>query len=56
MTHEFLATTLGVRRPGVTVAAQSIQSKGLIVYRHGSLSVHDCDGLEDASCECYRAI
>jgi CRP-like cAMP-binding protein len=56
MTHEFLAMMLGVRRPGVTIAAQSLQSSGLITYNHGTMSVLDRKGLEAASCECYRAI
>jgi CRP-like cAMP-binding protein len=58
MTHEFLAMMLGVRRAGVTLAAQSlqIQSAGLITYNHGIMSVIDRKGLEAASCECYHAI
>lgn len=56
MTHEFLAMMLGVRRPGVTVAAQALQASGLITYNHGTLTIRDRDGLEEASCECYRFI
>jgi CRP-like cAMP-binding protein len=56
MTHEFLAIMLGVRRPGVTIAAQSLQASGLITYNHGTLSVLDRAGLEAASCECYRFV
>jgi Mn-dependent DtxR family transcriptional regulator len=47
---------LGVRRPGVTVAAQSLQAAGLITYNHGTMTVLDRKGLEAASCECYRFI
>jgi CRP-like cAMP-binding protein len=56
LTHEFLAMMLGVRRPGVTLAAQSLQSAGLITYYHGMMTVLDRRGLERTSCECYRAI
>lgn len=56
ITHEMLAATLGVRRPGVTVAAQALQAKGAIVYRHGTVLVRDRKQLEGATCECYAAI
>jgi len=56
VTHEMLATTLGVRRPGVTVAAQALQAKGSIAYRHGTVSILDRKRLEAAACECYAAI
>ncbi len=54
LTHEFLAMMLGVRRPGVTIAAQSLQADGVITYNHGTMTVVDRAGLEAASCECYR--
>lgn len=56
VTHEMLATTLGVRRPGVTVAAQALQAKGSIEYRHGTVLILDRKRLEAATCECYAAI
>jgi CRP-like cAMP-binding protein len=56
MTHEFLAMMLGVRRPGVTLAARSLREDGLITYNHGSMTVLDRQGLEAAACECYRVI
>jgi CRP-like cAMP-binding protein len=56
MTHEFLAMMLGVRRPGVTIAAQAFQAGGIITYNHGTMTILDRKGLEAASCECYRAI
>jgi CRP-like cAMP-binding protein len=56
MTHEFLAMMLGVRRPGVTLAARALQENGLITYNHGTMTVLDRPGVEAASCECYRAI
>jgi len=55
ITHEFVATLLGVRRAGVTVACQSLQSAGLIHYSHGRIAISDREGLETAACECYGA-
>jgi CRP-like cAMP-binding protein len=54
MTHELLASMLGVRRTGVTAIARELQRNGLIRYRHGQLAITDRAGLEGAACECYR--
>lgn len=56
VTQEILALMLGVRRPGVTVAAQALASAGLITYRRGRITVVDRVGLEKVSCECYQKI
>lgn len=56
LTQELLAVMLGVRRPGVTVAAQELQDSGLIKYRRGRISITDRRGLEDIACECYARI
>ena len=55
VTQEFLATVLGVRRVGVTVAAGALQRQGLIKYQRGDLQVVDRVGLEAAACSCYAA-
>jgi CRP-like cAMP-binding protein len=56
LTQEFLSDMLGVRRPSVTVAARTLQNAGVIQYRRGRITVLDREGLEEGSCECYRAI
>ena len=55
-THEFLSHMLGANRKSVTLAAQSMQTAGLISYRRGTMQVLDRAGLEKASCECYAIV
>lgn len=56
LTHEFLATMLGTRRAGVSVAAKSLKDGGLIDYSRGHLRIIDRAGLEKASCGCYAIL
>jgi CRP-like cAMP-binding protein len=55
-THEFLSHILGANRKSVTLAAQAMQTAGLISYRRGTIQVMDRPGLENASCECYAIV
>ncbi|HET6144586.1 MAG TPA: Crp/Fnr family transcriptional regulator [Candidatus Acidoferrales bacterium] len=56
LTQEFISHMLGTRRASVSVAASVLQKRGLITYTRGQVSINDRQGLEKASCECYRAI
>jgi Mn-dependent DtxR family transcriptional regulator len=55
LTQEFVAMMLGASRPTVTIVASTLQRAGLITYRRGNLTIVNGEGLEAASCECYRA-
>lgn len=56
MTHELIATMLGVRREGVTEAAGNIQRAGMIKYSRGKIEVLARPKLEKAACECYSVL
>ncbi|MGH4039127.1 MAG: Crp/Fnr family transcriptional regulator [Sphaerochaeta sp.] len=56
MTQELIANMLGVRREGVTIAAEKLQKAGLISYRRGHITILDRHGLEERVCECYESV
>jgi hypothetical protein len=56
MTHDLISNMLGVRREGVTLAAQKLASHGLIKNVRGSITVLDRGGMENAVCECYKVV
>ena len=53
LTQEMIASRVGARRAGITVAAGMLQEMGAIEYRRGRLFIQNRDVLENAVCECY---
>lgn len=56
MTQESIANMLGVRREGVTAAAQQLQRLSLVHCTRGHIAVLDRRGLEQRACECYAVV
>jgi CRP-like cAMP-binding protein len=56
LTHEALATMLGVRRPTVTVVMRSLRDRGLIGEQRSRVRIRDRSGLHAACCECYQVM
>jgi CRP-like cAMP-binding protein len=56
LTHEVLATMLGVRRASVTLAAGALHRAGVIDHAPKQIVIRDLAGLEHAACECYGII
>jgi CRP-like cAMP-binding protein len=55
MTQEVIASMLGVRREGVSLAASKLQRLGAISYARGHITVLDRSKLERECCECYSS-
>lgn len=53
LTQEMIASRVGARRAGITVAAGMLQEMGAIEYRRGRLHIVDRSVLEQVVCECY---
>ncbi|MGA7914143.1 MAG: Crp/Fnr family transcriptional regulator [Candidatus Acidiferrales bacterium] len=56
ITHDFLATMLGTDRPTVSLAASTMQKKGILEYKRGAVKILDRKKLQECACECYRVI
>jgi CRP-like cAMP-binding protein len=53
LTQEMIASRVGARRAGITVAAGMLQNMGGIEYRRGQLHIKNREVLQQAVCECY---
>ena len=54
LTHDVLASMLGVRRERVTPVASAMQRDGLISYSRGNVSLLNETGLRVVACGCYQ--
>jgi CRP-like cAMP-binding protein len=56
LTQEMIASRVGARRAGITVAAGMLQDMQAIEYRRGQLHIKDRELLTQAVCECYNIL
>ena len=56
LTQEMIASRVGARRAGITVAAGMLQDMKAIEYRRGQLHIQNRDTLVAAVCECYNVM
>lgn len=56
VTHNTIASALGVRRPGVSKAMAALDAKGIIESSRGAVRIRDIDGLRRSACECERIL
>ena len=52
--HDFIATMLGVRRPGVTAATHSLEGMGSIRAKRGRITVRDREKLLELAGDAYQ--
>lgn len=56
LTHELIASHLGVRRAGITGSANMLRDRDIISYNRGVVRILDRQGLEAVACECYQML
>jgi CRP-like cAMP-binding protein len=56
LTHELMATMLGVHRPTVTLVLRSLHNAGLVTESRGRILIANRRRLEQVCCECYEAM
>jgi CRP-like cAMP-binding protein len=54
LTQELIASRIGARRAGITIAARMLQKMNGIDYRRGHLQIRSREVLEQTVCECYK--
>jgi CRP-like cAMP-binding protein len=53
VTQELLAGLLGVQRTSVSLVAQALQSREIIEYSRGRITIRNREALHEVACECY---
>jgi CRP-like cAMP-binding protein len=56
LTQELMAQAIGVQRNAISIVANALQRSGIIRYSRGRIEITDLEGLQETSCECYRAV
>jgi CRP-like cAMP-binding protein len=56
LTQAAIGQMLGVRRGGVSSAANHLQAKGLIKYSRGKLTILDREALVEFACRCFKVV
>jgi len=56
LTQEMIASRVGARRAGITVAAGLLQEMKAIEYKRGQLHISNRRAIEETVCECYTII
>jgi CRP-like cAMP-binding protein len=55
LTHETIASRIGVRRAGITQAANMLKSMEVVSYHRGKVHIIDRSAIEHYACECYES-
>jgi len=56
LTHEQLATMMGVGRSYTSRVLQTFRREGILTTRRGSLVIDDCEGLRARACTCNDSV
>jgi len=56
VTHDMIASALGVRRPGVSKTVADLELRGIVEGLRGSVRILDIQGLRRSACECHKIV